>query len=120
MNQTVNILGTEYLIRHINYEDESHFEKEEFVGWCSTVRKEIVIGRLSTFPNFRGEDHSVLEDLEKRTLRHEIVHGFLIESGLDVNSLECCEGWAVNEEMVDWFAFQGQKIYKAWEEAGAL
>jgi hypothetical protein len=29
-------------------------------------------------------------------------------------------GWAKNEEMVDWFALQGPKIYAAWKEAGAI
>jgi len=28
--------------------------------------------------------------------------------------------WARNEEMIDWFALQGPKILKAWQEAGAL
>ncbi len=55
----------------------------------------------------------------KATLRHEIVHAFLGESGLSANSNES-DAWARNEEMVDWFALQGPKIYKAWQEAGAV
>ena len=30
------------------------------------------------------------------------------------------DAWASNEAMVDWIARQGQKIYAAWREAGAL
>ena len=55
----------------------------------------------------------------KQTLRHEIVHAFLGESGLSNNS-NSIDAWARNEEVVDWFAIQGPKIYKAWQEAGAV
>ena len=48
-------------------------------------------------------------------LRHEIVHAFLYESGLDVSS-----EWARNEEIVDWIALQTPKLQKAFEEAGCL
>ena len=61
-----------------------------------------------------------LEAYMRKVTRHEIVHAFFLESGLHGNSLHCEEPWATNEEMVDWFAFQGAKIYKAWEEANAL
>lgn len=44
----------------------------------------------------------------------------MARSGLNVNSLPCEDGWATNEEMVDWIAIQGPKIFKAWKEAGAL
>jgi uncharacterized membrane protein len=52
---------------------------------------------------------------QKRILRHEIIHAFLFESGLadDSNS---ADAWAVNEEMVDWFARQAPKIYKVYKE----
>jgi hypothetical protein len=54
----------------------------------------------------------------RRVVRHEIVHAFLMESGLDESS-NPADAWATNEEMVDWFARQGPKIYKAWKEADA-
>ena len=44
-----------------------------------------------------------------------MIHAFLHESGLAVNS-----DWAQNEEMVDWFALQAPKLFKAFKEAGAL
>jgi hypothetical protein len=30
------------------------------------------------------------------------------------------DSWATNEEMVDWIAIQGPKIYSAWKDASAL
>ncbi len=56
-----------------------------------------------------------IDEIIRRTARHEIVHAFLAESGLDQNS-----DWARNEEIVDWIALQGPKIFKAWQEAGAI
>lgn len=45
---------------------------------------------------------------------------FFDESGLgdSANAVDCA--WAKNEEMVDWFALQGPKIWKAWQEANAI
>lgn len=56
----------------------------------------------------------------KRILRHEIIHAFFNESGLqdDSSNIDC--GWAVNEEMVDWIAIQFPKMVKAFEEADCL
>ena len=55
---------------------------------------------------------------KKRVIRHEVVHAYLAESGLDMSSLQQEGGWAVNEEMVDWFARQGPKICKTWKMLG--
>ena len=54
-----------------------------------------------------------LAEYKKVVIRHELIHAFLFESGLDAAS------WAMNEEMVDWFALQAPKLMKAFEEAGA-
>ena len=52
-----------------------------------------------------------VEELEKKVLRHEIIHAYLGESGLRSSS-----EWAENEEMVDWFAIQFPKILKTFSE----
>lgn len=59
------------------------------------------------------------QDDIQRTLRHEIIHAFMYESGLWVNSA-LAENWAMNEEMVDWFAIQLPKIEEACIRAGAM
>lgn len=51
----------------------------------------------------------------KRVRRHEIIHAFMFECGLSQNS-----PWAHNEEMVDWFAMQWEKITAVMEQAGCL
>ena len=81
-------------------------------GFCDETAKEIVVENYKrNLPGSKGK----LELQEQKNLRHEILHAFLFESGLAENS-----DWAQNEEMVDWFAIQGPKIVKSWEEAGAL
>lgn len=56
----------------------------------------------------------------KKTLRHEIIHAFLTESGLHGNTYNVDGGWAMNEEMVDWFAIQSPKIMRVFEELEVL
>ena len=107
----VHILGTVYTIR-----EQSELENKLLGGcdgYCDWTTKEIVVER---------EIQGTLKDMEvyiRKVLRHEIVHAFLMESGL----AECSgatDCWALQETMVDWFARQGPKIYEAWAEAGAL
>ena len=43
-----------------------------------------------------------------------MIHAFMFESGLDCNSNNV-EGWARNEEMVDWMAIQMPKIMDVYE-----
>lgn len=62
---------------------------------------------------------SNLERLQKETLRHEITHAFLYESGVQGCSSPC-DAWATNEEMVDWFAIQAPKIFKVFKEQGLI
>ena len=107
----VRILGAEYTIK-----EQSESENELLKGcdgYCDWTTKSIVVGR---------EMVGNLEDMEvyiRKVLRHEIVHAFFFESGLHGCS-GGTESWARNETMVDWIAVQGEKIYAAWGEAGAL
>lgn len=114
----VNILGVEYAITFKNDEDvcaAMGMSIGECGGYCSAAAREIVIANLD-----RCEDSVPEKDELKRcSIRHEIIHAFLNESGLqsNANATDC---WARNEEMVDWFALQGPKIWKAWQKAGAV
>ena len=53
--------------------------------------------------------------MEKRILRHEIIHAFAFESGLADDS-----AWAMDEEMTDWIAHQFPKMLAAFKAVGAL
>lgn len=107
----VNILGTVYTIKELSESEDKLLENCD--GYCDWTTKQIVIER---------EINGTLGDMEayiRKVKRHEIVHAFLLESGLNESSSNT-DAWAMNEEMVDWIARQGQRIYAAWKEAGAL
>ena len=112
----VNILGTEYTVKERSQkEDEKLNDCDGYTDWTT---REIIVRKE------REQDLGVksLRNIDayiRLVIRHEIVHAFLFESGLDGSAVNICV-WTQNEEMVDWFAIQGQKIYKAWQEADAL
>lgn len=105
----VNILGTDYEI--IIDATESEYPKlVNLLGYTDFSIKQIVVRKLDAEPD-------TLEDLkvcENNTLKHEIIHAFLFESGLDNNS------WGRNEEIIDWIALQSEKIFNAFKNANAL
>lgn len=117
---TANVLGTEYVIIVKKYDEDEVFSRRSINGYCDDMTKQIVVCDMTTYKGWEHEPHETAAAVQKETLRHEIVHAFLSESGLSYSSSAVDGPWAKNEEMVDWFAMQGQKIYKAWQEAGAL
>lgn len=116
----VNILGTPYEIIVKKYHEDDCFKEKSMDGYCDGFSKEIVVCDMSTNDDWKDEKKQTVDVLQKQILRHEIVHAFLNESGLQANGSKTERSWAYNEEMVDWIAIQGAKIYKAWQEADAL
>ena len=116
----VNILGTPYEIIVKKYDEEEAFDRRSIAGFCDGYAKEIVVCDMHTYNGWEHETEKTIAECQKETTRHEIVHAFFYESGLWDSSLGIDNSWAKNEEMVDWIAIQGAKIYKAWQEADAL
>jgi hypothetical protein len=116
----IDILGTKYTLRRVNYGQDEYMEKMHFGGYHSHSDKEIVILNLKTVPDWAKETDAAIKSQEAETLRHEILHAFLSESGLRWNSFPEEKAWAQNEEMVDWFAIQFPKILKVYEAVGCL
>ena len=117
---TIDILGTKYTVTKKRYDDDPYFKKRSFDGYCAEYLKAIVYCDMSTAPGWEDTTPEERERSEKGTLRHEIVHAFLNESGLSSSASGVDGPWAKHEEMVDWFAIQGPKIYEAWKAADAL
>ena len=114
-NGIVNILGTDYSIKVI--EPTEDMNKNNWVGLCSSLKKEILISDLSN----RSDLDSIQVNLyQKETLRHEIIHAFYNESGLQDSCLAFDGSWAKNEEMVDWLAIQIPKIFEAMKFVDCL
>lgn len=96
-NFEVNVLGENYkvLIKDKRIDDDL----KDRQGYCDFSGKLIVL----------QEEKEDLKKYREDLLRHELVHAFLYESGLD------CSSWGRNEEIVDWIAIQLPKITKAFE-----
>lgn len=108
----VNILGSEWSVKFGN--EEEYPNLAEMDGYTDLSIREIVVDDMKASQGQIGAK-SDLESYQKQVVRHEIIHAFLLESGLDSNSHEV-ESWATNEEMVDWFAIQSPKIFKVFSE----
>ena len=92
----LNILGTKY---KVFVDTSDHDEKLKTVdGYIAPEKKIIVLDRKN------------VDVHQQHVLTHEIVHAYLYESGLNV------ETWANNEEIVDWIAIQVGKIYNTSKE----
>lgn len=107
----INILGTEWDILERSEKDDPLLADCD--GYCDWTTKRIVVQR---------EMEGSLGNMDayvRKVKRHEIVHAFLDESGLAESSGRT-SAWARNEVMVDWIARMGPKIFKAWQDAGAV
>lgn len=111
---TIKILGTEYgVYGHVSRHEDPFLNRCD--GYFDKTAKRVVVS---------GDDENCelenFEEYRKTNLRHELIHAFFYESGLDGNSR-----WENGEDdhpeqTVQWIAIQFPKILKAFEEAGAL
>lgn len=107
----VNIFGFTWTIKEQTSTENRLLT--DYDGYCDWTSRTIAL-RSDLNSNFDN-----IEAYKRKVCRHEIVHAFLCEAGLN----ECSHGnecWARDEEMVDWFANTGPTIYKAWKDAGAV
>lgn len=112
-----NILGAEYEIVFKDYEEDTEFTKRGLCGYCDSIEHIICIGKFQSFPGWEEQTQERCEKRQKLTMRHEIIHAFLSESGLQDSSGVIDDiGWSQNEEMVDYFAIQFPKIQKVFKD----
>lgn len=112
--QKVNVLGTEYTI--IDRSEKEDRKLKEYDGYCDSSTKTIVILKHEDDP-MNKED---MNYLRQQILRHEIIHAFLSESGIESCGNSFGGSWAQNEEMVDWIALQFPKLLQAFVDVGAI
>lgn len=99
----IDVLGTVYKII------PKELKNADIDGYTDNASKEIVI-RTDNANNVGDFD-----SLQKKQLRHEIIHAFLSESGLQCN-WQHTEQFGHDETTVDWFAIQSPKIFKVFNE----
>ena len=107
--KVIDVLGTDIQILFRKEKDDEKLKS--MVGYFDSSKSLIVVKILE--PD--GYSLGNLDRYQREILRHEIIHAFLYESGLDGSS-GYSENWAANEEMVDWFAIQAPKIFKVFRE----
>lgn len=110
----IDILGIAYKLEYKSFKEDKKLE--EMDGYTDFYLKRIVVEK--DFEN-RMIDTEKIKLYQNKVLRHEIVHAFLYESGLDVNSNKAYS-WAENEEMVDWFAIQSPKLFAIYKKLEIL
>lgn len=120
MKMKIDILGTPYIIKRVDDGQDEYMEKMSFGGYCDGLNKEIVILNLKSTAEWRNDSDCAIKAQEAETMRHEIIHAFLNESGLQWSSFVPDKAWAKNEEMIDWIALQFPKILKAFKEADCI
>ncbi len=120
MSSKVNVLGTEYEICIKKYDEDEAFERRGIDGYCDSYTRKIVVCDMTTSKGWENEEPETIKACQKQILRHEIVHAFLSESGLADSAAKYERAWPRNEEMVDWIALQGPKLYEAWCKVGCL
>lgn len=116
----VNVLGTDYTIRRVDSGQDEYMEKMHYGGYCDAGDLEIVILNLKSTKEWESCSDECIRRKENETLRHELFHAFLNESGLQWDSHTPDSAWAKNEEMVDWLAIQSPKIFKLFKELDIL
>ena len=84
MKEKINILGTIYKISFASREENKKLEEVD--GYTDTYLKNIVVSKKEDFSE--QWDQKRIEIYQNKVLRHEIVHAFLYESGLDINSIK--------------------------------
>lgn len=114
-----NILGTEWKVIFQTLQEDSAFKDCD--GYCDPTVKEIHI-RNYTDEEVKNEvfGYADREQHRNKVVRHEILHAFMFESGLWRNSFNADISWAMNEEMIDFYAIQSPKIYKVFAELDIL
>lgn len=111
---TVDVLGTSYAVyADVMPEDDPLLNTCD--GYHDKTRKRIVV--VGRTPDATIDDW---ESYSEFCIRHELVHAFLYESGIDGNMKWDVEGQDHPEHLVSWIAIQFPKMLKAFQDAGVM
>ena len=97
----INILGTDYMV----YKGDGTVESVDYMD--KTSKKIVVDSCVNS-----DLDHP--DEYTKLALRHEVIHAFMFESGLDSETEHV--KFPEDEIFVDWVAIQYPKIKKVFDE----
>ena len=106
MKNKVMVLGTEYTIETRNWDDDRKLHNA--YGYIEQYTKKIILREVES-DCLTVENP---EELRREIARHELVHAFFVESGID--------DWFSDEKLVDWIAIMLPKMVHAMHEAGVM
>ena len=103
----VSILGQLYEVSEST--EDKDVNLKETSGYCDWTTHRIVLCKC--------EDYTVgnIDAYRDKVLRHEVIHAFLMESGLHEAATFDDEHF---EQMVDWTAIQFYKMFAVFKELG--
>lgn len=106
----INILGTLYRVDMVPESEDPKLEDMD--GYMDPSIKRIVVADVKQRPADKESVHN-MEWFQKNIVRHELIHAFITESGLE-------DAFWHNEDMVRWLAYMFPRLLAAFKEAGAL
>ena len=118
VDMTISVLGTVYTIETHKISEDDFMKSNNLEGWCGENSKIIVVADYEEKEYFSDLTEYEKAQRRKNTLRHEIVHAFLYESGIGGNFQHT--QWGHEETMVDWIAYQFPKLLQAFKDADCL
>lgn len=107
----LTILGERWEVKIADLKEDSWFEGNNADGKCSVYGRRITLVNSRTDTRIKRAEEEI-PILMKSVLKHEVIHAFLSEAGLNQNAQSCFGPWAENEEMVEFFAWNWEKIDK--------
>ena len=110
----VSVLGTEYKV-YVDVPQEKDELLQGCCGYCDKSAK-----RIAVVAEPKDSELANWTYYSKESLRHELIHAFMSESGIDGNCLWDIAGEEHPEHMVAWLAIQFPKILKVFQEVNAL
>ena len=103
----ITILGQDYDYAEVAAKDD--IRMADFDGYCDGYGKTIRIN--NDYNTNHPTNIADLENYKRHIRRHEIIHAFFEESGL--------EHYKNDEVLVDWIAKQFPKLLKVFHQIGA-
>lgn len=107
MRTEIYVLGTRYTVVETDMQTDKRLSDCD--GFCDKTSKEIVITTEK-----EGSELADWEWYRRKILRHEIIHAFFMESGLQENFEN--KPWGIMETLIDWIAIQYPKIKEVFDE----
>lgn len=98
----IDILGSQWLIKLTTHKEDPDLEGYQGLTCPWQTQKTIYVNTMDL------NDDACPEAVLKETLRHELVHAVIHESGLS-HCTDSLQPWTVNEQTVDWIAMQAPK-----------